>query len=101
MSTHRMTVEDSFIPTLVELAQPRRTTDMGYDNWKCTDPAEEAGYWWEKAEDLYVNSDQYVRDMEEWVHEARAEDPSRNWTEDDYLESAEFENTVESLMRGD
>lgn len=27
MTTHRMTIEESFIPTLVELAQPR-TTDM-------------------------------------------------------------------------
>ena len=74
---------------------------MGYDNWKCTDPAEEAGYWWEKEVDLYINSDEYVRDMEEWVYEARAEDPSHNWTEDDYLESAEFENLIESRMKGD
>lgn len=28
MATYKMIIEESFIPTLVELAQPRRTTDM-------------------------------------------------------------------------
>ena len=28
MATYKMTIKESFIPTLLELAQPRRTTDM-------------------------------------------------------------------------
>lgn len=72
---------------------------MGYDNWKTTDPAEESAYWWEQEVEAYTNSLQYERDMREWVHEARAEDPSRDWTEDDYLESAAFENIIESRMK--
>lgn len=72
---------------------------MGYDNWKCTDPSLEGSEYWESESEAYIASDDYPRDLEQWLKEAREEEPDEEWTEDDYIDSAAFENIIEQRLK--
>lgn len=74
---------------------------MGYDNWKCTDPAREDGEYWVNACEDYENSPQYATDLEQWLKEASEEEPDEILTEDDYRSSRRYENIIEYRMNPD
>jgi hypothetical protein len=70
-----------------------------YDNWKCTDPALEGAEDWVRECEAYEDSPEYATDLEKWLKEAREEEPDEEWTEDDYIDSAAFENIIEQRLK--
>ena len=72
---------------------------MGYDHWKCTDPALEGASDWEYYSEQYEGSPEYATDLENWLKEAREEEPDETFTEDDYRRSYAYENVIEDIMK--
>jgi hypothetical protein len=73
----------------------------GYDNWKTTDPSLENEWDWILACEEYEDTPEYKMDLEQWLKEAREDDPERTFTEDDYRLSSDYENIIEDILRED